>query len=430
MPTDVMQPGVATHNQKGDTIIQNITIRPIIRTSQDIESWRHALRAAEMYNPRRTLLYDLYHDIVLDAHLSSVMNKRIMALTNRQMHYMDAQGQRVDAMEKIMRKKSWKSMISEIMLSKFWGVTLLEYNFAKDGSFHVFSIPRKHIRTQTGIIAYEQLGDEGMNYRKPPYSNYVLQFGEDNDLGLLLQAAQYVIYKRGAFGDWAQYAEVFGMPFRIGRYDGYDERTRQQLEYALEQAGSASYAVIPADGKIEFLEQKNSAASGNLYEQLKDACNTEITVLIIGQTETTDSSQSSGYAQSKTHAQTEDDINEADRDDIISILNDEVHNLFMMHGLPVMEGGSFVYEMQEEQISKKDKLDMDLQIANRQPVDDDYFYDTYNIPKPANYEEQKSAKEEQRQATMDAMKNKSEQPDTKNEDDNNNLFQRLKSFFA
>lgn len=371
-------------------IIQNIVVRPVVRTTQDIQSWRHALKAAEALVPRRIQLYDLYADLLLDAHLNSVINKRIMAVTNRPMHYVDAQGNIVTEMETIIQKRAWKKMLREMMLSKFWGVSVLEFSFNSDGTFNIFSIPRKHIRTKTGIIAYEQNGDEGINYRQLPVSNYVVQIGEDDDLGLLLPAAQYVIYKRGGFGDWAQYAEIFGMPFRVGRYDGYDETTRRQLEQALEQAGSAAYAIIPENANIEFIEQKNSGGSGQLYAMLREACNREISVLILGQTETTDSSQSSGYAQSKTHAQTEDEINEDDRMDMLSILNDDIHRLFELHGLPVVPGGRFMYDAPEESISKKDKLDMDLKIAARQPVSDDYFYQRYNIPKPDNYDELKT----------------------------------------
>lgn len=412
--------------KKGDTIIQNIVIRPVNRSTQDIGSWRRAMKAAEATIPRRTLLYDLYHDLMLDGHLTSVINKRIMAVTNRKMRYM-VNDKPVDAMDQIMKKKAWKKMLREIMLAKMWGVTLLEFSFNQDGSFKVYSIPRKHIRTKTGIITYEQNGDSGIAYREPPVSNYVLQFGEDDNLGLLLSAAQYVIYKRGDFGDWAQYAEIFGMPFRIGRYDGYDDATRIQLETALEQAGSAAYAVIPKEGNIEFIEGKNASGSGQLYQGLKDACNKEISVLILGQTETTESSSSSGYAQSKTHADTEDDINEDDRDDIISILNDDIHALFEMHGLPVQSGGEFMYEMPDEKISKKDKLNMDLQIANRQPVADDYFYDNYGIPKPKDYEAQKKAKEAERQARQEAM----QQPGKSNMSmEDENIFKRMLHFFV
>lgn len=379
-------------------IIQNITIRPAVRQSQDIQNWRNALIAADATIPNRTRLYDLYEDCLLDAHLNAVITKRIMGVTNHSMSFLDKAGKPVDAIMELMDTRQWNEMICEIMWAKMWGITLLEIDF-KDG-FQVFSVPRKHVRPGMGIVSYEQGNFEGINYRKPPYSNFVMEIGGAFDLGLMVKAAQYVIYKRGGFGDWAQYAEIFGMPFRVGKYDGYDDATRKQLEQALAQAGSAAYVVIPENGKIEFLEQKNVANGGTLYAMLKDACNDELSKLLLGQTETTTSSSSSGYAQSQTHLQQQDDINADDRKWVLSILNEDFRRIAQINGLPV-EGGKWSFQLPEEKLSKKDKLAMDLQIAGRQPVDDDYFYNTYNVPKPANYKEQKAQKAQQKKSGRD-----------------------------
>ena len=60
-----------------------------------------------------------------------------------------------------------------------------------------------------------------------PYADndLIIQFGGDDDLGILLRAAPFVIYKRGGFGDWAQFVELFGMPQRIGKYSSMDEQS-------------------------------------------------------------------------------------------------------------------------------------------------------------------------------------------------------------
>ena len=76
-------------------------------------------------------------------------------------------------------------------------------------------IPRKHVVPQKGMIIKNQSDMTGFSYREFPYTNFLLEVGEGDSFGLLMKAAQYVIYKRGGFGDWAQYCELFGMPFRI-----------------------------------------------------------------------------------------------------------------------------------------------------------------------------------------------------------------------
>ena len=73
-------------------IIQQITIRPPVRRKLEIVDWRVALRNAEAIVPRYVLLYDLYSELWLDAHLNSVAKKRIMGVTNAGWRYVDNDG--------------------------------------------------------------------------------------------------------------------------------------------------------------------------------------------------------------------------------------------------------------------------------------------------------------------------------------------------
>jgi phage gp29-like protein len=179
------------------------------------------------------------------------------------------------------------------------------------------------------------------------------------------------------------------MPTKIGRYSGYDEPTRIALESALDEAGSALSIVIPEEAKLEFLESKTTTASGNLYKDLANACDEQLSILILGNTETTKSSASSGYAQSTTHALQQEQIAQDDRAYIIGYLETEVRRVFKAMGLP-MDGGEWQFEVEQEQISLKDRVVIDTTLKGAGlPIDDDYFYEKYSIPKPANYDVKK-----------------------------------------
>ena len=53
------------------------------RTSKDISKWKNALKAAEDPDyPDRSKLMDLYHDLMLDGHLTSITEKRILNIPN------------------------------------------------------------------------------------------------------------------------------------------------------------------------------------------------------------------------------------------------------------------------------------------------------------------------------------------------------------
>lgn len=379
-------------NTKEPIVINNIVIRPVVRTTQDIGKWRSALQSAESTNPQRILLYDLYSDLLLDAYLSSLIDKRILGVTKTALRYYDRDGKEVIEMTDLIGKRQFRNLRKEIMLQKFWGITVIELT-APGGIFKVYSVPRKHIRADLGRIVYEQSGTTGDNYKELPFSNYIAEIGDRYDLGLLLKAAPYVIYKRGGFGDWSKFAELFGMPFREARYDGFNDAVRIQLEKAMEQYGSAPWAVLPKEAEFTLHESKNTQGGGQLYDQLRKACNDELSVLILGQTETTTSSSSSGYAQSQTHAQVEDAINQSDREDELAIMNEQIAPILANLGYPIQEGGYFDHIIPGDELSKKDLAGVLVQLEEglRLPIDDDYIYETFGIPKPADYNARKEA---------------------------------------
>ena len=363
---------------KQQNIIQKIDVTQIRRSSQDIESWRIAIRNAEsVLFPKRTLLYDLYSEMLLDGHLTAVTEKRKLAVSNTPLCLVE-DGKVNEEITAMVATENFMSLLSYIIESKIWGHSLIELSF-EDGMLTPSLIPRKHVVPQKGIILKNQSDTSGFTYREFPYSNYLLEVGESDSLGLLMKAAQYVIYKRGGFGDWAQYCELFGMPFRIAKYDGYDDKTRSDLESALKAAGSAAYIVIPKEADLTFI-QNNTQGSAILYDMLVDSCNKELSKLILGQTMTTEAS--GAYAQAKIHLEVEMEIHYSDKLFVKNILNEKLMPLLQTHGFKV-GNGKFIFQ-EKENIDKETKLRMDLKLAERIKIDDNYFYETYNIPLPKN----------------------------------------------
>ena len=357
-------------------ILQKIEVTQIRRSSQDIDSWRSAIKSAEsIFFPRRTLLYDLYAEILLDGHLTAVIEKRKLSVINTPLHF-EQEGKVNEEITSMISTESFIALLEDILESKVWGHSLIELSF-EGGILTPSLIPRKHVVPERGIIIKRQSDTEGFSYREFPFTNYLLEVGERDSLGLLMKAAQYVVYKRGGFGDWAQYCELFGMPFRVAKYDGYDEKTRTDLESALKAAGSAAYIVIPKEADLNFI-QNNTQGSAILYDMLVDSCNKEMSKLILGQTMTTEAS--GAYAQAKVHQEVEQEIHFADKLFVKNVLNDKLIPLLQIHGFNV-SNGKFVFQ-EKENIDKKTRLEMDLKLAERIKIDDQYFYETYNIPPP------------------------------------------------
>ena len=411
-------------------VIQKIDIRPIVRTNQDIQSWRHAILAAEnVFSPRRILLYRLYFDLILDGHLSSVIDKRIRAVTTCPLIFTD-NGKEVPEITSLVRSEMFVQILEEILQSKFWGNSLIEFSDFSPEGFNGELIPRMHVQPEKGLILVRETDMTGFEYRLPPFNSWMLEAGRKNDLGLLMKAAQYVIYKRGGFGDWAQYTEIFGMPFRKATYDGQDEKTRQQLIQALEAAGSAAYMVIPSGSDIEILPSSGSSNNSELYKRLIDACNDEMSKLILGNTLTTEQGDKGARSLGDVHQEVEDQVHQSDKMFVLFKLNNQFKKLLEIHGYPI-GNGEFSFT-NDETIDITKRILVDVQLAGLVPIDDEYFYETYKIPKPANYKELKKqqllAKKTVPPAPVANPKNTPQDP-TQTDKNTNSFIAYLKSFF-
>jgi hypothetical protein len=375
-------------NSKQPIIIQNIDIRAPRRQTQDIANWRTALTTAENVTcPKRTLMYDLYDDVKIDARLDAQIGKRKRAVSNSRIVFIE-NGKENEIITDIAKQPWFRDMLADLLDSRFWGHTLLEFQFGDNISYNL--IPRKHVMPEKGMILHEQSDVSGFSYKDAPYSDYVLEAGKPTDFGLIYKAAPYVIYKRGGFGDFAQFCEIFGMPFREAKYDGYDENVRQQLLNMLKEAGSASYAVIPREAEITF---HNNTTSGlnTPYPELRRACNEEIDILILGQLLTTSPGENGARSLGEVHMEVEESIHNDDRIFVKNLLNFGFKRLLEIHGYPVGKG-EFDYQ-KSYNMPLKDRILIDEKLNGIVPMDDDYYYETYGVPKPKDYDVQKEKKE-------------------------------------
>lgn len=366
-------------------IIQQINITPINRQTQDISKWRQALTSSESRNPSRTVLYDLLTDILLDPHLSSVIDKRKLWITNSTWQFV-RNGKPDDAITALISQPWFNDMLKDILDAVFWGHSLLEFSYL-NGTGAYTLIPRKHVEPTTGIIKKNQSDSAGMPYREPPINKYVFEVGNSPYQGLLVKAAPYVIYKRGGFGDWAQFSEIFGMPFRKGKYDGYDENARQKLMLALQEMGSASFAVIPEGTDIEIMQNNANSGSNVTYKDFKDACNAEISKLILGNTLTTEQGANGARSLGEVHQDVEGMIHQADVMMVRNVLNFPFKAILTAHGISVDNGEFIRVENESVDLDKRILIDKTLMNDMKLPISHEYLYETYGIPKPDNYEE-------------------------------------------
>lgn len=356
-------------------IINELNIRSVDRSRKDISVWRSALTAAEsVYYPNRTRLYDLYEDIILDGHLSGVIGKRIDATLNKEL-YFESNGTRVAKMDTLIQSATFRSIMRTIMETQFWGLSGIEFIPGKKLACSL--IPRKHIKPELGLIAYEQGGTSGIPYNS---ADNIWILGQPNDLGLLLRCAPYCLYKRGGLADWAEYIELFGQPVRIIKYDSYDDQTRAELKKILDESGSSLSIMIPRQADFEIKDGKQTNCDGSLQLSFIKALNEEISVTVLGNTETTTSSASSGYAQSRIHLGQQYEITRSDMVYTTAMLNSEKFlGILRAYGYSV-DGGNFSFTREKDIDYLQARMAIDKEVSQMVHIPEKYWYDTYGIP--------------------------------------------------
>lgn len=374
-------------------VVQQITVRPFNRQTQDITNWRNATRSAEAHIPRRVYLYDLYHDILTtDAQVISVWQKRIDPITSANWEFTDRDGNPVEAINQLIDCIGFEDLLIEIVGSKGWGNTGCETTFfINDNGHHEFSsysIPKKHLRPEKGIIAFDQTSDEGININEGIYSKTVMMFGKPNDLGLFLSAAMYAIYKRGSTADWAEFIEIFGRGIIDAEWDGYDEAQRRNLAKAIQEMGAGGVIIRPAGTKID-IKNNTGSANGQLQDSFISKMDAYISKVLIGTTETTDSSKSSGYAQAEIHDKQDEKKNETDLAFVRRNLNSKFIKVLKAAGFDT-KGGTFVIKKDKNLNKSAFEIHKSMRKDLGVPIDDDFFYEEYGVRKPDNYDELKN----------------------------------------
>ncbi len=398
-----------TH-KKGKTP-EKITINKIevVRSgfrTQDIGTWKQAILAfRNKQNPSRTALYDLYEDLLLDGQVESAWGKRRDGILNKELVCV-GDGVEDEELGKLLNTSDMRNMLSDILDSIMWGHSLIQINsitYDQDTEGWRISydlIPRKHVHPEFGYVSRSQgMASPDWEYRQPPLSNYMIEAGRPDDMGLLAIVAQYVIYKRGGFGDWAQFAEMFGMPFREMIYDDYDDDTRNKLEEMLKDWGAASYSIHPRSAELKIHDTAGSTGSKDVYYDLIDTCDAAISKAILGNTLTTEQGDNGARSLGEVHKEEEDSKKASDMRFILAVMNTSVRSVLKRFGFDLTNKVIAFRESDPDWYELQSKWNVIAGMMGEIPMDDDWIYETMGVPKPEDYDSQKEAMALQRAFT-------------------------------
>jgi phage gp29-like protein len=127
------------------------------------------------------------------------------------------------------------------------------------------------------------------------------------DGGLLRASAVLFLAQNLSFKDWLIFSQIAGMPLRVAQFDpGTSEDDQRKLLKMLEQLGTDAAAVFGKNIDMRFVEP--ARGSDRPYQPLQDYCNTEVTILWLGQHLTTDIRNSGSRAAAEIHDRVREDL--------------------------------------------------------------------------------------------------------------------------
>ena len=146
--------------------------------------------------------------------------------------------------------------------------------------------------------------------------------------GLARLVALAYMVKAYALTDWTAFAEVFGMPLRLGRYgERATEDDIRTLINAVANLGTDAAAAIPDSMRIEFIEAGNRTGGADLFERLAVYLDKQVSKAVLGQTMTAD--DGSSRAQAEVHDAVRGDILRSDARQLADTLNRDLVRPFI-----------------------------------------------------------------------------------------------------
>lgn len=334
------------------SVAGRITEYQTMRLRSDLGHWRNALTNAEnLYYPDRVELYRLYREVVLDAHLSSVMESRKLNLLSQPFKIVAIKGGKEDEKLTRMFRTPWfYKFCEEAMESIFWGPRLVELRPPIDGELAGLDVIQPEmVIPERGIIRDAPMSQHGLAYREGIDAQWIIQIGDSRDLGLLHKAVPHVVWKKNSMQAWAEYCDRFALPVRTVEMDLQDE-DRVEVEKMLQNMGRAAYAILPP-GATNFQYHLPQTFQSGVFAGMIDHPNAEISKLVLGQTMTTDNGSSK--AQGEVHERVAEKYTLADKQKVCNLVMWELWERLLLHGYP-LAGYEFKWD-ESENLGKKEQ---------------------------------------------------------------------------
>ncbi len=292
----VRQGGGSTDPQRNLT--NRIAPVQLQRLRHDVAMWREAVIEAEnAWYPHRVKMQRLYIDTILNGHVYSLMERRKDLTLLRDYSFKDEKGEDIDELKQLFNAEWFDLLVGYILDALFFGYSLVSLGDIESDQFTNTSLIRRWNVSPDRLNVPEFIYSlSGSKFAEEPYKDWHIWVSTPSEngvgtcgYGLFYKIALYEIFLRNTLGYNGDFVELFAMPYRVGKTTKTEEAERAELESAIQNMGSAGWALIDPMDEIEFLENGMAGTGYTAYESLEERCQKTVSKIVLGHADAVDS---------------------------------------------------------------------------------------------------------------------------------------------
>lgn len=260
--------------------------KAVAKTRIDIRQWNQALLLSENPDePKNYAIQNIWTRVMDDGLLSSQIENRQTKMFSLDWNLKNEKGD-IDEVQTTKLKDAgiYRKLTKHAANALYYGYSLVEIGKYKDiegvEQISVELIPRGNVIPQNGRFYPDVTEDKYINYREMrEYGTFILEFLSE-ERGTINKAVKHVLMKDFAQSCWAELCEIYGIPPRFLKTDTRDPAMLKRAENMMSDMGAAAWFIIDEHEEFQFADGINT--KGDVYKELINLCNNEMSMLISG----------------------------------------------------------------------------------------------------------------------------------------------------
>ena len=303
-----------------------------------------------------------------DLHYAAELSKRKLAVSRLPITVESATDsardkELADAVRSLVKGAGFRAMLKDLLDAIGKGYSVVEILWAtgsqwkpqryewRDPRFFQFDqVARREIRLRDELDSFN-----GIELAPYKYLTHVHHGKSGIPIrgGLARLAAWAFMCKGYTIKDWLAFAEVFGMPLRLGKYGPSAKQDEINiLKMAVANLGIDAAAVFPESMQVELVEAGNKGGSADFFERLANYLDNQISKGILGQT-----ASSSGTPGKLGNEELQGEVRDDIRDDDAEALEETINRDLVRPFLDLNFGPQQQYPEVQLRVAEKEDID-------------------------------------------------------------------------